>query len=111
LMAHRQNEKHVNREKAILSRPWTRNLDPAAIEPKPSTNHTTPYQQPSLPLEERSTFSVDWGSRRRNNRGRVWSEGPAGLKRAMQIGHQPIACCRPLRFFRFPIPMVCHRNT
>jgi len=93
-MAHRQKEKHVNRAIGDSFQALDAKPRPAAIEPKPSTNHTTPYQQPSLPLEERSTFSVDWGSRRRNNRGRVWSEGPAGLKRAMQIGHQLIACCR-----------------
>jgi hypothetical protein len=40
-MAHRQNEKHLNREIGDPSMPGT-NLDPAAIEQQPSTNHTTP---------------------------------------------------------------------
>ena len=59
-MAHRQKEKHVNRAIGDSFQALDAKPRPAAIEPKPSTNHTTPYQQPSLPLEERSTFSVDF---------------------------------------------------
>jgi hypothetical protein len=51
LMAHRQNEKHVNREIGDPFQALERNLDPAAIEQKPSTK---PHHTNNRPCHSKS---------------------------------------------------------